>query len=86
MYLIPAFADTWLESCKRPHIASQLVDATRTRGVAERDVFARVTYQRELLRPGVVIVARRTAVAENVEKVVSQIPLPHSRRRHSEWR
>lgn len=72
VYLIPAGADTWPEARKRPPIESQLVDATLTRGVADSDVFARVTYQRDLLGPGVEIVARRTAVAENGEKVVRE--------------
>jgi hypothetical protein len=58
------------------HVQPLSVDPTLVRpvinGVASSDLFIRVTYPRDALQAGVDIVAERTAVAADGEKVTSQ--------------
>jgi hypothetical protein len=72
VYLIPSTLDSAATSSTPPRVEAQLVDATLVRGRTDANVFVRVTYPREMLKPGVQIVGQRTAVAETGETVISQ--------------
>lgn len=76
VFLIPSagVADAELKTPRRitPLAIEQTLVRPTIDGKQSADAFVRVSYPRDVLQPGIDIVAERTAVATNGEKVTSQ--------------